>query len=167
MKKISLSSLLIALVFFSTIPLFAKEEAPSPPAPVSLNPLKGEGVATSRPFEFSLTRGEWVEAKRGEIFTSGSHAADFTLPSLAQAPVPIRYPRWAVREGWEGTFLIAIEVLMTGEVGRWKVVESTGHPLLDRAATEAVRKWRFYPAREQGKALVSCIQIPVHFKLQD
>ena len=146
-------------------PLFAREEAASPP--LALSPLKGEGTVTSRPFEFSLTRGEWVEARAGEIFTSGPPLADFILPSLAETPVPIRYPRWAVREGWEGTFVIAIEVLQTGEVGRWKVTESTGYPLLDRAATEAIREWRFHPAREQGKAIVSCIQIPILFKLQD
>ena len=165
MRKMSLSLLWIGLTFFSTAPLLAKEEASSPP--VSLSPLRGEESLTSRPFEFSLTRGEWVEAQPGEIFTSGTQASDFTLPSLAEAPVPIRYPRWAVQEGWEGTFLIAIEVLTTGEVGRWQVMESTGHPLLDRAATEAVQGWRFHPAREQGKAIVSCIQIPIQFRLQD
>lgn len=165
MRKMSLFLLLISLTFVSITPLGAKEEAPSPP--VSFSPLRGEGSLTSRPFEFSLTRGEWVEARPGEIFTSGTHASDFTLPSLREAPVPIRYPRWAVREGWEGTFVIAIEVLTTGEVGRWKVMESTGHPLLDRAAAEAVREWRFHSAQEQGKAIVSCIQIPIQFSLQD
>lgn len=165
MKKILLPLSLFSLVFFSVTLLFAKEEVPSPP--VSLSPLKGERAAVSRTFEFSLTRGEWVQAQAGEIFTSGTHAVDFILPSLAEAPVPIRYPRWAVREGWEGTFVIAIEVLKTGGVGRWKVMQSTGYPLLDRAATEAVRQWQFHPAQEQGRMIVSCIQIPILFKLKD
>lgn len=163
MKKISLFLLGISLLFFSFTPLWAKEEASSPP--VSLKAWKGERLAVSRTFEFSLTRGEWAEAQAGEIFTSGNHASDFVLPSLRETPVPIRYPRWAVREGWEGKFVIAVEVLTTGEVGRWKVIESTGHPLLDRAAARALRQWKFNPSKEYGKAIVSCIQIPILFKL--
>ena len=166
MKKIVFPFLLLTLSFISSAPLWAKEEA-APSPPVSLESLKGGRVDISRTFEFSLSRGEWVQAQAGEIFTSGTHASDFTLPSLKEAPVPIRYPRWAVQEGWEGTFVIAVEILQTGQVGRWKVIESSGYPLLDRAATEAVRQWQFHPAHEQGRAIVSCIQIPILFKLRD
>lgn len=162
MKKISVLLLLLALILPS---VFAGEEAS--PQPLALNPIQGESAATTLPFEFSLTRGEWKEAKAGALFTSGTPSADFVLPSLKEAPLPIRYPRWAVREGWEGNFVIAIEILKTGEVGRWEVMESTQHPLLDQAATEAVRQWKFNPATELGKPIVSCIQIPIHFRLKD
>lgn len=166
MKKISLFLGLLTLSLLSAPPLGAKEEAAPAPS-VSLESLKGGRVDVSRTFEFSIARGEWIQAQAGEIFTSGTHASDFILPSLKEAPVPIRYPRWAVREGWEGNFVIAVEILKTGEVGRWKVIESTGYSLLDRAATEAVRQWQFHPAHERGRAIVSCIQIPILFKLQD
>lgn len=164
MKKISCRTLLITLLLPSVL-VFAREELPPQPLPVS--PVPEEPVATSLPFEFSLREGKWADARTGEIFTTGTHAVDFLLPSLKEAPTPIRYPRWAVQEGWEGTFMIATEVLKTGEVGRWKVMESTGYPLLDEAAVRAVHRWKFHPARERGESIVSCIQIPIHFKLED
>ncbi len=160
MKKMTL----FVFVLFVSFAAFAKEE----PAvqPVGVGPVQGEAALTTLPFEFSLGRGEWIQSRTGEIFTSGTHAPDFLLPSLREAPAPIRYPRWAVQEEWQGTFQIAIEILPTGEVGRWKVTQSTGYPLLDEAATAAVRKWKFHPATENGSAIVSCIQVPIRFELE-
>ena len=163
MKKILLPGILLTLVFQPNMALWAKEE---PPANfLSVLPQRGETAETMPPFEVSLATGEWSQAQPGKVFTTGTHAPDFTLPFLKEPPVPIRYPRWAVQEGWEGTFVIAVEVLKTGKVGRWTVTQSTGYPLLDKVATEAIRQWHFYPATEQGRLLVSCIQIPVRFNL--
>lgn len=169
MKKYLVPIFLLALAIF-TPPLFGKEEAP-------LSPLAVDS-ASGRPMEIPFQVGAihelplqsvagWIEATPGQIFTTGTHPADFVLPSLKEDPVPIRYPRWAVQEGWEGSFVIAVEILPTGEVGRWNITQSTGYPLLDQAATEAVRKWRFHAALEQGKPVVSCIQIPIHFELEE
>lgn len=165
MKKITLSLLLLPFVLASAVSLFAQEE--SGLAPRAFNPATAETTPTSLPFEFSLTRGEWTEANPGAIFSTGIHDSDFTLPVLKDPPAPIRYPRWAVRQGWEGTFSIAIEVKTDGTVGRWQVMESTGYSLLDEAATAAVRQWRFHPATEQGKAILMCVQIPILFELTD
>ena len=161
MKKISVSLLFTALVL-SSFPAFAAEEAP----PLVLKSVESKVEGPGLPFEFSFD-GKLSEAVTGKIFTSGTHAPDFTLPSLKEEPAPIRYPRWAVREGWQGRFVIAVEILTSGEVGRWKVVESTGYPLLDRAATQAIRRWRFHPGMEKGRSLVSCIQIPILFQLEE
>ena len=165
MKKMTPSALFFTVLFLPAVTLFAKEESPS--TPLSLSPIQGKLVASSFPFEFSVTPGKWRQARTGKIFTTGTHVADFALPSLRENPIPIRYPRWAVREGWEGSFVIAIEVLKSGEVGRWKVIESTGYSLLDEAATETVRQWHFYAATERGNPIVSCIEIPIHFELRE
>lgn len=163
MKKISFF-LLLALLS-PAVWVWAKEEAPS--SPLVLKPFQAKVEGPGLPFEFSLADGKLSQARTGKIFTTGYYAADFTLPSLKEEPVPIRYPRWAVQEGWEGTFVIAVEIGTSGEVGRWKVMESTGYPLLDEAATGAIRKWLFHPATEKGKTILSCIQIPIHFQLED
>lgn len=162
MKKNSvfLGFAVLTLVSFR---LFAAEES----QPLVLNAVENKIEGPGIPFEFTFAPGRLSEARTGKIFTTGTHAADFTLPSLKDEPVPIRYPRWAVREGWEGTFMIAVEILTTGQVGRWRVMESTGYPLLDEAATEAIQQWQFHPATEKGGAIISCIQIPIHFDLQD
>lgn len=164
MKKITTPFLLALFVFSSAAFLFAKEEAPLPQA--AFVPAAAE-TPTALPFEFSLTEGKWTQGRPGQIFSTGTHAPDFTLPSLKEDPAPVRYPRWAVQEGWEGTFSIAIEVKTDGTVGRWKVMQSTGYSLLDEAATAAVREWRFHPATEQGKAIVMCVQVPILFELKD
>jgi TonB family protein len=165
MKKVCVSIFFVGFFFLPTFLGGAKEESPS--VPLDLSSLKTQHEAVTRPFEFSIKRGEWAEGKAGPLFTTGVHPPDFVLPSLKEAPVPIRYPRWAVQEGWEGTFVIAVEILETGKVGRWKVLESTRHSPLDQAATRAVRRWQFYPAKEHGKPIVTCIQIPIRFELQE
>jgi len=164
MKKITFSFLLTLFVFSSAVFLFAKEEAPLPQA--AFVPAAAE-TPVSLPFEFSLSQGRWTQGRPGQIFSTGTHAPDFTLPFLREDPAPIRYPRWAVQEGWQGRFSIAIEVKVDGTVGRWKVIQSTGYSLLDEAATAAVRQWRFHPATEQGKAILMCVQVPILFELRD
>ena len=157
-------ALLLTAIFLPNVSVQAKEESPS--KPLVLSPLRGGSGTSSFPFEFSVGPRKWSQARTGGIFTTGVHSADFALPSLKESPTPIRYPRWAVREGWQGTFVIAIEVLRTGEVGRWKVIRSTGYSLLDEVATKAVHQWHFHPATERGKPIVSCIEIPIHFELR-
>ena len=162
MKK----SLLIFTVTFIFLPALFLKAQEEPARPVALAPGQG-GSGVDIPFEFTVSPGKWSQAERGKIFTTGYHPPDFVLPSLKEAPAPIRYPRWAVREGWEGNFSLAVEILTSGEVGRWKVIESTGYPLLDEVATKAVTTWTFHPATEKGKAVISCIQIPIRFELKD
>ena len=163
MKKILYPVFLFTLLF--PINLSAKEE--TAPKPLPLNPLQGQVASAKLPLEFSLNQGKWAQASPGALFTTGYRKPDFVLPYLKETPAPIRYPRWAVREGWQGTFVIAVEVLKTGRVGRWKIVESTGYPLLDEAAAKAIHAWHFHPAAEKGRPIVSCIEIPIHFTLQE
>ena len=165
-KKITfLISLVICLPVWTA---FAKEESLQPLAPiVGMTRRIAPTSATVAPYQFSVSPGKWTQAKAGQVFSDGFHPASFALPSLKESPAPIRYPRWAVREGWEGRFVIAIEVLVSGEVGRWKIMESTGYPLLDEVAVKAVKAWKFHPASENGKLVVACIQIPIHFELKD
>lgn len=160
MKKIFV--LLTAGILLFSFPLFAREEA----QPLALNPAENRIEGPGLPFEFAFEPGKLSEARTGRIFTLGANAPDFTLPSLQEEPVPIRYPRWAVREGWEGTLVIAVEILVSGKVGRMQVMESTGYPLLDESAAEAVRQWHFHPATEKGRPVTSCIQIPILFRIE-
>ena len=54
--------------------------------------------------------------------------------------------------------------------GRAKSVEinkSSGDDTLDRAAREAIERWRFIPAHYGEKAVESWIRIPVDFRFAD
>ena len=165
MKKTFLPTILSTLLFLFPLSGFAREETPTAPLPVSR--LQGGIQADQTPFRVSVTPGKWSQAEVGQVVTTGFHPTGFTLPALKGEPVPIRYPRWAVQEGWEGTFIIAIEILKTGEVGRWKVMQSTGYSLLDETASNSIRQWQFHAGRENGNPVVMCIQIPVYFVLRN
>jgi protein TonB len=53
-----------------------------------------------------------------------------------------------------------------GSVEDVQVERSAGHPDLDESAMEAVRRWRFDPARRDGEPVAVWVRIPVEFKLQ-
>jgi len=81
-------------------------------------------------------------------------------------PKAIVYPRQAVRRGWEGQSVVAVEVLPDGSVGRTSLAKSSGHEVLDQAAQEAVRSWKFGTESEKEKAIPQYVDIPVTFKLR-
>ncbi len=163
MKKLSLC--LNALLFLSVIfqPfVVVGESAAVDTLPTALAP------ANSFLGHFTLTvtgDGELIPSP-GPVFTIGNEEG-VTLPYLLDFPKKIAYPRWAIRQGWEGNLILAVEILTDGSVGRMKVMKSTEYKLLDKTASKAIQHWKFHPAMKDGKPVLSCIQIPVDFKLKD
>lgn len=66
----------------------------------------------------------------------------------------------------EGTALLKMRITEQGRVEDAQVERSAGHPDLDQAALEAVRRWRFEPARRSGEPVSVLVVLPVEFKLQ-
>jgi protein TonB len=77
-----------------------------------------------------------------------------------------RYPESARRQGFEGTTLLKIHVSDTGRVEDVLVERSAGHQDLDLAATEAVKQWRFEPARRGKQSVAVWVMLPVRFALK-
>lgn len=77
------------------------------------------------------------------------------------------YPPRAVRGGIEGRVLLTVEVLPSGQIADVAVEETSGHPMLDRAALEAVRRWRFTPALRLGVPVRARVLVPVAFSLTE
>jgi len=67
----------------------------------------------------------------------------------------------------EGTTLLRVHITTEGRVDDVQVERSAGHAALDRAASEAIRKWRFEPARRGSAAVATWVVIPVEFRLTD
>ena len=160
MKKIILSSLVFSLMICLPA-LHAAEEMAMKPVSMS-----AEAQAVN-PFSLTVTGSGKMIPKAGPVSTGRGHYEGVDLPYLVSTPKPIQYPRWAMRQGWEGRLEIALEILADGSVGRFKVMKSTGHRLLDEAASEAVRTWKFAPAAKAGKFVLTCIEIPVTFQLEN
>jgi protein TonB len=77
-----------------------------------------------------------------------------------------RYPEIARRQGIEGTTLLKIYVSDKGYVEDVPVERSAGHQDLDIAAMEAVKKWRFEPARRGKQPVAVWVMLPVRFELR-
>lgn len=86
------------------------------------------------------------------------------LESRALAAEPPEYPSVARKARIAGTVVVDIWVDPTGAVDRAEVVK----PLpfgLDRAAHDAIVKWRFRPLERDGRALRMCGRVSVKYDL--
>jgi len=85
-------------------------------------------------------------------------------PSL-QREVKALYTDDARRQGIEGDVVLEIVVRRDGSVGDVRIKRSLDRGL-DQRAIEAVRQWRFAPARRQGVAVDVIVEVAVGFKLR-
>lgn len=96
-----------------------------------------------------------------------SHLSE-TPPHLGAAylnnPKP-EYPAWAKRMGMEGIVLLKIMVSREGNALKVELAQSSGYDILDKAATEAVKNWRFVPAQRGETTVDEWVQVPVAFRL--
>ncbi len=85
---------------------------------------------------------------------------------MYQINPPPKYPRRARRMGLEGRVMLEVLISAKGQVDELRVLQSSGHKVLDRAALSAVRKWRFEPGTKDGRKNKMWVRIPIHFDLQ-
>jgi protein TonB len=83
-------------------------------------------------------------------------------PRALRTPRP-EYPPAAFVKKVEGTVLLEILIDDTGHVARVRVAQSI--PLLDQAAVDVVRTWRFEPAMKHGRPVASLAWAPVRFQI--
>ena len=67
------------------------------------------------------------------------------------------YPAAARRRGEQGRVHLRVYVSTAGTTIRIEVRTSSGFPLLDMAAKEAVERWRFVPAKQGGQPVEAWI----------
>lgn len=77
------------------------------------------------------------------------------------------YPKAARRMGFQGRVVLNVEVLAAGSAGQVLLQVSSGHDILDNAALQTVKTWRFSPARRLGRAVTEWFLVPVNFSLED
>jgi protein TonB len=86
-------------------------------------------------------------------------------PSFREPPRQPSYPSQARRRNQQGVVLVEVRLDERGQQRSLNVLRSSGVESLDRAALEAVAKWRFNPERTGGQAVPSRVQIPIQFAL--
>lgn len=82
------------------------------------------------------------------------------------SPTP-RYPRRAQKRAQQGKVLVSIFIGENGAAYDAKVVESSGHKLLDDAALKTAMEWRFMPAIQNGVPIKSVNNQSFVFSLQN
>ena len=152
---------------------------PAPVAPVPVPepaPRAPSGRGPLAPVDAPLATGS-----EGLPTRSGPPAPARPAPSIAALPpdgitqtaaprggyqVRPSYPMSARRAGIQGTTLLGVFVGADGRVSEVVVRQSAGHPDLDAAAAQAVRRWRFEPARRGAEPVAMWVLLPVEFRLQ-
>lgn len=88
------------------------------------------------------------------------------VPPEVLGRVDAQYPEKALEERREGRVVLVVTVGVDGSVTAAEVAESAGADL-DEAALEAVRRWQFSPARQNGEPTSSKIEVPFVFRLPE
>ena len=155
---------------------------PSPPArepsasPAPTTSFESAGTSVAAQFPTETNR---VASETGRGGTTSEPSAPpksmAALPSdgVTQMAIPrggyqVRpsYPNSARRLGIQGMTTLRVYVAADGRVGDVQVQESAGHPDLDNAAADAVKRWRFEPARRGTEPVGVWVLLPVEFRLR-
>ncbi|HUM18091.1 MAG TPA: TonB family protein [Candidatus Nitrosotalea sp.] len=140
----------------ATLPAPTSEAAPGPPA-TSIVPLAApDGPAVS-------TAPVTASASPSTAIPEG--VTQYARPRGGYQVRP-SYPAAPRRQGIQGTTLLRIHVLADGRIGDVLIEQSAGHPDLDQAARDAVRAWRFEPARRGNDPVAMWVLLPVEFRLR-
>lgn len=82
---------------------------------------------------------------------------------------PPRYPVGAIKKGGQGMVVLDVTVDAHGHVSSVAVDPrgTTAPAVLQDAAMDAAKEWRYAPGRTDGKAVGGVVRIPVNFSLTD
>ena len=135
-----------------------KTPAYKTPPPVA----KAAAAAPVRPASRSVTpQAPASQAKSSAISTQLPSADAAGLNN--KAPV---YPLLSRKRKEQGTVWLLLLVSKDGLVTQLKLKKSSGFDRLDQAALQAVKAWKFQPARQQGQPIDYWYELPLKFSLQ-
>lgn len=87
-------------------------------------------------------------------------------PRFSAKPTPVEYPRLARKKGLEGRALIEVWLDKDGKQIKQKLIQSSGHEILDSRALNTIKQWQFSRQTANGQAIAHRVQIPINFKLK-
>jgi protein TonB len=115
----------------------------------------GSPIASTTGTDTGVTTGSSTSSTE-QIVPADYHSAGLHNP-------PTYYPRMAVERGYQGTVKLRVQVLANGQPAEVQIAASSGYAVLDQAAVEQVKDWRFLPARRGGQPIVSWVMVPIKF----
>ncbi|RCS59434.1 energy transducer TonB [Parvibium lacunae] len=127
--------------------------APQPPAPVVLPPVTAPVPPPPAPVA--------VVSAPQPVVTPARFDADYL-----KNPAPV-YPPMSKRLGEEGRVLLLVQVSAEGVATEVTLKQSSDFPRLDNAALNAVRGWRFVPAKRGNEPIAASVLVPLSFRLDN
>ena len=166
----------------------ARAEQPVPvPVPVPVA-VAISGQAVVKPSQGLLAQSDArsvakVDAKPSDQFSPAPSAADGATaiaanagtasaifnraPAAVQASSPPPdYPALSRRLGEQGEVVLRVQVSAGGQALAVELAKPSGFDRLDRAALQAVAKWRFVPVMVNGQVQTAWFEVPVRFELR-
>ncbi len=148
-----------------------------PPEPREINssrvdplPLPNEIDYREKPQELAPEAGPRVDSPP----TAPTEAGPGSGPRILEPQVDPRfpftepeYPVSEIRQGHEGTVLLALQILPNGRVGAVRIDQSSGYEKLDDAAAREARRWRMKPGTSDGTATPMWKRVPIKFQLKN
>jgi protein TonB len=98
-----------------------------------------------------------------------------SVPAFAQSkiepPVPVRmvapeYPSDLKNEGVAGVVVVACVIDVQGNVSD-PAVQKSSNAEFERPALEAIKKWKFKPAKQDGSPIAKKVTIPIKFVVSE
>jgi protein TonB len=134
--------------------------SPPPPAPVL-----AAATETSAPVaEIPIAVPEPVVTEPVPAESTPVSQPRFDADYLAN-PAPV-YPTLSRRLREEGTTMLRVFVEPDGRPGTIELASSSGFSRLDAAAREAVRRWKFVPARRGDENVGAWVLVPLIFNVR-
>ncbi len=159
------SSAAAAPVMVSLIDSAGQEHVIAPPKPM----VKPRAVPEMPPPAPTAKASEPVPAEVPPADDTAALESSITLPRFSadylNNPPPV-YPALARRLGEQGRVILRTLVRVDGTPAEIRISRSSGFSRLDRAALEAVRKWRFIPAQHGDTPVPAWVLVPVSFTLE-
>ena len=136
------------------------------PESESQGPGSGGGAGTGQGTGIGEGSGAGIGPGTGGGTGGGPYrpGSGITPPQVVREVRP-DYTEEARRQGIEGDVVLEIVVKDDGSVGDVRIIKGLGGGL-DRRAVDAVRQWRFSPARRLGVAVDVMVEVAVEFKLR-
>lgn len=140
-------------------------EAP-PTAPPSQGAGAGGGSGTGNGSGMGQGKGPGIGEGEGGGTGGGPYrpGSGISPPGLLREVKP-QYTEEARRAGIEGDVLLELVVRADGSVGQVTILQRLGAGL-DQRAIDAVRQWRFSPARRYGTPVDVLVEVAVEFTLR-
>lgn len=154
-------------------PSFDMDEPPEEPEP---EPEPEEMVQESTDLDLGIDLGDLTAGTGGGFLmeipkfamkgNEDAFGGDLDAPPTPVNKMPPIYPSSLLSKGIGGRVLVSCTVDAGGQVAATSIKQSSGHPDLDKAAINAVNKWKFKPGTKGGRKVKATCIVPFNFEVK-